>query len=415
MSEEQDLNLSFAGCGFLGIYHLGVISCLRDNAPSLLRRVKCCGGASAGALNAMSLLLQFDISLLSEFFVRVVKRANTLTLGTLHPSYDINGTLWRALEENIPENAHKLVSGRLHISVTRVSDLKNVVISEFSSKEELVEALLATCFVPFWSGILPIVLRGKYYVDGGVTDNMPQQFTVGDTITISPFSGQCDICPKDVSSNDAHIDFMNTSIQVTLQNLYRVSTALFPPQHEVLFKIGVNGYRDTLTFLRMHYPDMLKKRECQPPSIPLHIPERRPRSDSTYSSGEEDLFSAASEDSDIDTDGQDGVSKFLLALYEARDTVTVAELWSCYFIRQIFRVVKLAVKPHAIFLRKIYHLVHNILQVLPKVEKTGSIFLDHLLSMIYMVIHTYQDKHEVQSKTNQPITGNPTCGTEYIK
>ena len=89
-------------------------------------------------------------------------------------------------------------------------------------------------------------------MDGGVTDNMPQQFTVGDTITISPFSGQCDICPKDVSSNDAHIDFMNTSIQVTLQNLYRVSTALFPPQHEVLFKIGVNGYRDTLTFLRMH-------------------------------------------------------------------------------------------------------------------------------------------------------------------
>ena len=139
MSEEQDLNLSFAGCGFLGIYHLGVISCLRDNAPSLLRRVKCCGGASAGALNAISLLLQVDISLLSEFFVRAVKRANTLTLGTLHPSYDINGTLWRALEENIPENAHKLVSGRLHISVTRVSDLKNVVISEFSSKEELVE------------------------------------------------------------------------------------------------------------------------------------------------------------------------------------------------------------------------------------------------------------------------------------
>ena len=41
-------------------------------------------------------------------------------------------------------------------------------------------------------------------------------------------------------------------------------------------------------------------------------------------------------------------------------------------------------------------LFHSIIESLPKVEKTGSEFLDELLAMIYMVIHTYQDKHQVQ-------------------
>ena len=27
------MNLSFAGCGFLGLYHLGVVSCIKTYAP----------------------------------------------------------------------------------------------------------------------------------------------------------------------------------------------------------------------------------------------------------------------------------------------------------------------------------------------------------------------------------------------
>ena len=27
------MNLSFAGCGFLGLYHLGVVSCIKKYAP----------------------------------------------------------------------------------------------------------------------------------------------------------------------------------------------------------------------------------------------------------------------------------------------------------------------------------------------------------------------------------------------
>jgi hypothetical protein len=39
----------------------------------------------------------------------------------------------------LPDDAHERVSGRLHISLTRVYDGKNVIVSEFSSKEDLLQ------------------------------------------------------------------------------------------------------------------------------------------------------------------------------------------------------------------------------------------------------------------------------------
>ena len=48
----ESLNLSFCGCGFLGLYHLGVCHCLREHGQRMLKNVKRYGGASAGSLVA---------------------------------------------------------------------------------------------------------------------------------------------------------------------------------------------------------------------------------------------------------------------------------------------------------------------------------------------------------------------------
>ena len=44
------LNLSLSGCGFLGIYHIGVISAFREHAPEFIQGK--ISGCSAGALVA---------------------------------------------------------------------------------------------------------------------------------------------------------------------------------------------------------------------------------------------------------------------------------------------------------------------------------------------------------------------------
>lgn len=55
-------NLSFAGCGFLGIYHIGVASCLLEKAPYLVKEAGKLYGASAGALTASVLASQAALS-----------------------------------------------------------------------------------------------------------------------------------------------------------------------------------------------------------------------------------------------------------------------------------------------------------------------------------------------------------------
>lgn len=86
------------------------------------------------------------------------------------------------------------------------------------------------------------------YVDGGLSDNIP---AINDsTVTISPFSGESDICPSDDSANPLHIYLANTSMQFTMDNLYRLSRALFPPHPEILSDMCQQGFDDTLMYLQ---------------------------------------------------------------------------------------------------------------------------------------------------------------------
>lgn len=48
------------------------------------------------------------------------------------------------LNKYLPTNAHQLVSGKLHVILTRLRDWKCVVVSEFASKEDLIQVRAAT-------------------------------------------------------------------------------------------------------------------------------------------------------------------------------------------------------------------------------------------------------------------------------
>lgn len=241
-------NLSFAGCGFLGIYHIGVASCLLEKAPFLVKGASKLYGASAGALTASVLASQASITKCCEDVIEVAKEARKRNLGPLHPSFNLVKVIKSGLNRDLPSEAHTLASGRLCVSLTRVSDGENVLVSEFNSKEELIQALICSCFIPIYCGLIPPSFRGVRYVDGGISDNLPQS-ELKNTITISPFSGESDICPRDNSTSFHELRFTNTSIQMNLGNMYRLSRALFPPEPKVLAEMCQSGYKDALRFL----------------------------------------------------------------------------------------------------------------------------------------------------------------------
>ncbi|XP_039197289.1 patatin-like phospholipase domain-containing protein 2 isoform X1 [Crotalus tigris] len=249
MEDEGGWSVSFAGCGFLGVYHIGVATCLQERAPRLLRDARCIYGASAGALAGAVLIGGGSLAQACADVLDLAKEARKRNLGPLHPSFNVMKIIRDGLYKNLPENCYKLLSGKLSISLTRVSDGENVLISNFNSKEEVVQALLCSSFVPIYCGLIPPSFRGVRYVDGGLTDNLPH-YNSKNTITVSPFSGECDIRPRGNSANFHQMILTNTSIQFSLGNMYRLKQALFPPESQLLAELCEQGYSDALRFLK---------------------------------------------------------------------------------------------------------------------------------------------------------------------
>ncbi|XP_053627134.1 1-acylglycerol-3-phosphate O-acyltransferase Pnpla3 isoform X5 [Cherax quadricarinatus] len=240
------MNFSFAGCGFLGIYHVGVSACLKKYAPNLL--VNKISGASAGALAAVCLLCDSPLGIITSSVLKTATEARRRTLGPFSPTFNIEKLLKEGLLNVLPDDAHKIVSGKLFISVTRVSDGKNILLSQFDSREELIQALICSAFIPGFSGWVCPKVQGIRYVDGGFSDNLPEMDQK--TITVSPFCGEADICPKDSTPGLMTINLANTSIELSKENLYRFTRILFPPPPYVLNKMCQQGFNDALDFLQ---------------------------------------------------------------------------------------------------------------------------------------------------------------------
>ncbi|KAI1725943.1 patatin-like phospholipase domain-containing protein [Ditylenchus destructor] len=240
------MNLSFAGCGFLCIYHAGVCAAIKEYAPELTRNK--ISGASAGAIAAAGLICNVCMSQATSTILHMVSQARSGSLQALTPTFNVMEHVKQGLNDALPPDAHILCSGKLFISLTRARDYKNVTVSEYASRDELMRAIMCSCFIPFYCGRNPPVYRGEAYIDGGFSNNQP----VIDihTISVSPFSGESDICPSDVdSASFLGFNFYGTAIQFSTQNLFRMFVTLFPPSQEICSRICRQGFDDTLRFL----------------------------------------------------------------------------------------------------------------------------------------------------------------------
>uniref|UniRef100_A0A8D0E737 PNPLA domain-containing protein n=1 Tax=Salvator merianae TaxID=96440 RepID=A0A8D0E737_SALMN len=148
------------------------------------------------------------------------------------PGCNVIRSLQKKLHQTLPENSHQMATGRLYVSLTRLIDGQNVVVSEYSSKEELIQVLICSCFVPIYAGFIPPSFRGVRYVDGGFTNLQPCS-DLETAITVSPFTGETDICPRDCPAIFYSVYILQANIQISLENLCRFCYALFPPSWQV--------------------------------------------------------------------------------------------------------------------------------------------------------------------------------------
>ncbi|KAI1732444.1 patatin-like phospholipase domain-containing protein [Ditylenchus destructor] len=200
------------------------------------------------AIAAAGLICNVCMSQATSTILHMVSQARSGSLQALTPTFNVMEHVKQGLNDALPADAHILCSGKLFISLTRARDYKNVTVSEYASRDELMRAIMCSCFIPFYCGRNPPIYRGEAYIDGGFSNNQP----VIDihTISVSPFSGESDICPSDVdSASFLGFNFYGTSIQFSSQNLFRMFVTLFPPSQEICSRICRQGFDDTLRFL----------------------------------------------------------------------------------------------------------------------------------------------------------------------
>lgn len=92
------------------------------------------------------------------------------------------------------------------------------------------------------------------FIDGALSDNLPNMNR--NTITVSPFCGDADICPRDdiwepseQATVAGQIYLSQTSLILNWTNLKRAVHIVSPMSPEDLGKLACSGYEDALRFL----------------------------------------------------------------------------------------------------------------------------------------------------------------------
>ncbi|XP_053082882.1 patatin-like phospholipase domain-containing protein 5 isoform X2 [Acinonyx jubatus] len=246
--EEGSWSLSFAGAGFLGLYHVGVTSCLRERAPHLLRGARRFYGSSSGALNAISIVSGKTVDFCCSHVLGMVKQVERLSLGIFHPAFAPIEHIRQQLQDLLPTDIHVLASQRLGISLTRWPDGHNIIVTDFATRREVIQALVCTLYIPFYCGTIPPEFRGERYFDGGLSNNLPFADSPS-TITVSPFHGTVDICPQSTSASIHELNTFNASFQISTKNFFLGFASLISPSPEMVADNCRQGYLDALRFL----------------------------------------------------------------------------------------------------------------------------------------------------------------------
>jgi NTE family protein len=156
------IGLVLSGGGSRGFAHLGALKALEENGiqPSII------SGTSAGALIGALYCAGYSPEYISDLIL------NKGIFGNLKFSFSKYGLfsmekVEKLLLEYLPHNQFEDLKKPLIICATDIKRGEPIYFKE----GELIKPILASCCIP---GIFsPVKFNGKYYIDGGITNNLP--------------------------------------------------------------------------------------------------------------------------------------------------------------------------------------------------------------------------------------------------
>lgn len=216
---------SFGGCGWLLSYGLGFAKSAQLRLKGVPWFERChFAGSSGGALVAAVLATGVPAEHVQQHVWDAAKRLEKLPFSVFRTRVGLE--LTTGMELMFPSDAHKLVSDRLHVSLTKMDKgvwPSNRLISQFDTREALMDTLRTSCHIPGYTHT-DAKLRwydGEWHLDGGFTNNAPiitphtyrvSPFTFPDTYDVTPYRphpcySSCPTCSPWLSPSRSHAPF----------------------------------------------------------------------------------------------------------------------------------------------------------------------------------------------------------------
>jgi len=240
LKDAPPIGFSFSPAGLLIPYHLGAAFHLRK--MGVITNATPISGASAGSLTACAV----GMGLAADNAVRAVQRlaADCREKGTRSRLHDC---LMKELDELLPPDAHEQLNGRaapVTVAYTEVFPYPaGRLVSQFDSRDDLIEVLCASCCVPFYFSAWPLVqCRGKVAADGFFASELGAfgcpVVAARRTVRISPFPASV-VGLKAMGPNDVITPDLNPQFPLSMPKLIQMS--LLPAdedEFELLYQLG---------------------------------------------------------------------------------------------------------------------------------------------------------------------------------
>lgn len=174
-NDKRVFGLVLQGGGMRAVYSAGAIATLLEYGfTDTFEHIV---GSSAGAINGAyfmgadaEAMRVYTDDLTNKNFVNLLRRDKKV---------DIDYLVDLVMKHKRPVNVGKLLQARskLHIVMTAAKTGKKVVVSDHHKFAEIYEEFRATAALPLLYD-KPVLVQGKYYIDGGVADLLPVDVAV---------------------------------------------------------------------------------------------------------------------------------------------------------------------------------------------------------------------------------------------
>ncbi|KAL0796204.1 hypothetical protein Bca101_067581 [Brassica carinata] len=230
---------SFSAAGLLFPYHLGVAQLLIEKG--YITDTTPLAGASAGAIVCAT--ITSGASMQEALEATKVLAHDCRRNGT---AFRLGAVLRDSMEKLLPDDIHIRSNGRVRVAITQVSwKPRGLLVDQFDSKSDLIDAVIASAFVPGYLAPMPATMfRNRVCVDGGLTLFLPPT-AASKTVRVCAFSA-------------SNFELKGIGISPDCNPLNRATSrqllnwALEPAEDEVLEKLFELGYADADAWSEMN-------------------------------------------------------------------------------------------------------------------------------------------------------------------